>query len=122
MAGSLRRRCLRYLHGLTGEAVRRGYDVQEQPIAAQHRGRTTTYGRPDVPDYSRREGELNILVSGFSYRVTIDQEHPETEDDERYDQLVVWVRGPGQPLKAASLADPNANEKAETLLNRLRPE
>ncbi len=96
MCGSLRRRCLLYLHGLTQEAVRRGYTVQEQPIADRHRGRITTYGRPGVPDYSRREGELRIVVNGFSYRITIDQEHSEAADDERYDQLFVWVRGPGQ--------------------------
>lgn len=97
MAGSLRKRSLRYLHGLTREALRRGYAVQEQPIADQHRGRITTYGRPGAKDYSRREGELNIVVDGFSYLVTIDQQHPEAEDDERYDQLYVWVRGPGHP-------------------------
>jgi hypothetical protein len=37
------------------------------------------------------------VVDGFSYLVTIDQQHPEAEDDERYDQLYVWVRGPGHP-------------------------
>ncbi len=95
MGGSLRHRCLLYLHGLTQEAVRRGYGVQAQPIADRHRGRITTYGRPGVPDYSRREGELNLLVNGFSYLITIDQQHPEAEDLERYDQLYVWVRGPG---------------------------
>lgn len=95
MVASLRHRCLLYFHGLTQEAVRRGYHVQEQPIAAEHRGRITTYGRPGVPDYSRREGELNIVVDGFIYRITIDQLHPEAEDDERYYQLDVWVRGPG---------------------------
>jgi hypothetical protein len=56
------------------------------------------HGRPGVPDYSRREGELKIVVDGFAYRVTIDQEHPEAKDDERYEQLFVWVRGPGQHL------------------------
>jgi hypothetical protein len=95
MGGSLRHRCLLYFHGLTQEAVRRGYGVQAQPIAHRHRGRITTYGRPGVPDYSRREGELNLLVNGFSYLITIDQQHPEAEDLERYDQLYVWVRGPG---------------------------
>ena len=97
MPGSLRHRCLLYLHGLTQGAVRRGYVVREEPIAAKQRGRITTYGRPGVPDYSLREGELNIVVNGFSYRITIDQLHPEAEDHERYDQLYVWVRGPGQP-------------------------
>jgi hypothetical protein len=95
MSSSLRHRCLLYLHGLTQEAVRRGYVVREEPIAAKRRGRITTYGRPGVPDYSLREGELNIVVNGFSYRITIDQLHPEAEDDERYDQLYVWVRGLG---------------------------
>jgi hypothetical protein len=97
MGASLRHRCLLYLHGLTQEALRRGYSVQEQPIADQYRGRITTYGRPGAKDYSRREGELNIVVDGFSYRITIDQQHPEAEDDERYDRLYVWVRGPGHP-------------------------
>jgi hypothetical protein len=95
MGGSLRHRCLLYFHGLTQEAVRRGYGVQAQPIADRHRGRITTYGRPGVPDYSRREGELNVVVDGFSYLITVDQQHPEAEDLERYDQLYVWVRGPG---------------------------
>jgi hypothetical protein len=95
MGGSLRHRCLLYLHGLTQEAIRRGYTVQEQPIADKHRGRITTYGRPGVPDYSCREGELNIVVDGFSYRITIDQQHPEAEDLDRFCQLYVWVRGPG---------------------------
>lgn len=95
ICASLRHRCLLYFHGLTQEAVRRGYTVQQQPIADSHRGRITTYGRPGAKDYSRREGELNIVVDHFSYLVTIDQQHPEAEDDERYDQLDVWVRGPG---------------------------
>ncbi|MBB4910555.1 hypothetical protein [Actinophytocola algeriensis] len=97
MGGSLRQRSLLYLHGLTQEAVRRGYAVQEQPIADQHRGRITTYGRPGAKDYSRREGELNIVVDGFSYRITIDQQHPEADDDDRYGRLYVWARGPGHP-------------------------
>jgi hypothetical protein len=86
---------LLYFHGLTQEAVRRGYAVREQPIAPEHRGRITTYGRPGAKDYSRREGELNIVVDGFTYLITIDQQHPEAEDDDRYDQLDVWIRGPG---------------------------
>jgi hypothetical protein len=97
MGGSLRQRSLRYLHGLTQEALRRGHAVQEQPIADQHRGRITTYDRPGAKDYSRREGELNLVVDGFSYRITIDQQHPEAEDDEQYDRLYVWVRSPGHP-------------------------
>lgn len=95
MCASLRHRCLLYFHGLTQEAVRRGYTVQQQPIADAHRGRTTTYGRPGAKDYSRREGELNIVVDHFLYLITIDQQHPEAEDDERYDRLYVWVRGTG---------------------------
>lgn len=95
MGASVRHRSLLYLHGLTREAVRRSYSVREQPIAPEHRGRITTYGRPGANDYSRREGELNIVIDGFSYRVMIDQQHPEAEDDERYGQLYVWVRGPG---------------------------
>jgi hypothetical protein len=35
------------------------------------------------------------VVDGFSYLITIDQQHPEAEDDERHEQLYVWVRGPG---------------------------
>lgn len=95
MCASLRHRCLLYFHGLTQEAVRRGHTVQQQPIADEHRGRITTYGRPGARDYSRREGQLNIVVDHFSYLITIDQQHPEAEDDERYDRLDVWVRGPG---------------------------
>jgi hypothetical protein len=95
MGASLRHRCLLYFHGLTQEAGRRGYTVQEQPIAPEHRGRITTYGRPGAKDYSRREGELNIVIDGFSYLVMIDQQHPEAEDLDRYRQLYIWVRGPG---------------------------
>jgi hypothetical protein len=64
MPGSLRQRCLLYLHGLTREAVRRGYVVREQPVALHYRGKITTYGRPAQPDYSRREGELDLVVDG----------------------------------------------------------
>jgi hypothetical protein len=36
MGGSLRQRSLLYLHGLTREALRRGYTVAEEPIADRH--------------------------------------------------------------------------------------
>jgi chemotaxis protein histidine kinase CheA len=50
MAPSLRHRCLLYFHGLTQEVIRRSYAVREQPIAPEHRGRITTYGRPGAKD------------------------------------------------------------------------
>ena len=96
MHESLRHRGLLYFHGLVSEAVRRGHSVRELAIGDRYRGRITTYGRPGVPDYSLRHGELAIVVRDYSYTVTVDQEHPEAEEMERFDQLVVTVRGPGQ--------------------------
>lgn len=114
MGPSLRHRCLLYFHGLTQEAVRRGYAVREQSIAPEHRGRFTTYGRSGAKDYSRREGELNIVVDGFSYLVMIDQQHSEAEDLDRYCQLYVWVRGPVHPTTAAVPAGTMASAPPST--------
>lgn len=115
MAGSLRHRCLLYLDGLTQEAVHCGYGVQAQPIDDCHRRSHTTYGRPGVPGYFRREGELNIVVNHFFYRITIDQQHPEAEDDERYDQLYVWAVVPAIPLTAVVPAGATASGPPSTI-------
>jgi hypothetical protein len=90
MPGSLRQRCLLYLHGLTREAVCRGYVVREQPVALRYRGKITTYGRPGQPDYSRREGELDLVVDGLSCTVEIAEKHPQAVD-ERWERLVVTL-------------------------------
>jgi hypothetical protein len=88
MPGSVRHRALLYLHGLIREARRRGHTVCDRPVAAHHRGKINTYGRPDRPDYSRREGELDIVVNGVTATIEITEKHPEATD-ERFGRLVV---------------------------------
>jgi hypothetical protein len=55
----VRSRCF---HGLTQEAARGGYTVREQPIACEHRGRITTYGRPVC-----RSAGVDALVDVFGH-------------------------------------------------------
>jgi hypothetical protein len=92
MPGRLRQRAVLYLHGLTAEAIRRGHTVASRPVAARHRGVINTYGHRDQPDYSRREGELDILVEGVAATVEIKEKHPESTDPDRGDRLIVTLR------------------------------
>ncbi|MEU3337487.1 hypothetical protein [Streptomyces sp. NPDC006668] len=90
MPSALRRRALLLFQGLAAEAVRRGHKVQDHPVADHNRSRPYTYGGQHFPSrYSRREGELDVLVGGFTYAVTIQQEFPQSTDPERSRKLVI---------------------------------
>ncbi|MGQ4386589.1 hypothetical protein [Streptomyces sp. SAS_270] len=73
MPSTLRRRALLLLQGLVGEAVRRGYSVQESPAR------------------SWRAGEVDVVVDGFTCTVTIQQEFPQSENPERSGKLVIQL-------------------------------
>jgi hypothetical protein len=89
MPASLRRRSLLVLHGLTREASRRGYQVRECPVPERYRYQYLDRNRPGQRTYFRRDGQLNIVIDSFAYLVTITQESPNAEDDERWQRLVV---------------------------------
>ncbi|WP_435610311.1 hypothetical protein [Streptomyces sp. C10-9-1] len=86
----LRRRSLLLLQGLAAETVRRGHEVKEHRVPDRYRSRAYTYaGRHYPSGYSRREGELDVSVGGFTYTVTIQQESPQATDPERSKNLVM---------------------------------
>ncbi|MEU5434677.1 hypothetical protein AB0G73_15065 [Streptomyces sp. NPDC020719] len=85
-----RRRALRLFEGLAAEAVRRGHRVEEHPVPDRHRSRGYSYnGRYTSASYSRRDGELDLVVDDFTYTVTIKQESPQAADPERSEKLVI---------------------------------
>ncbi|MGD3108963.1 hypothetical protein [Streptomyces sp. YGL11-2] len=90
MPAELRRRALRVFQGLAAEAVRQGHRVEERPVPDRYRSRGYSYnGRYMPPSYSRREGELDLVVDGFTYTVTIKQESPQAADPERSEKLML---------------------------------
>ncbi|MFE9532632.1 hypothetical protein [Streptomyces sp. NPDC006691] len=90
MPSALRRRALLLFQGLAAEAVRRGHKVKDHPVADRHRSRPYSYdGRYFPSGYSRRDGELDVLVDGFTYTATIQQEFPQSSDPERSGRLVI---------------------------------
>ncbi|MFD7016391.1 hypothetical protein [Streptomyces sp. NPDC059928] len=85
-----RRRALRVLQGLAAEAVRRGHGVEERPVPDRYRNRGYSYnGRYTPSSYSRREGELDLIVDDFTYTVTIKQESPQAAEPERSKRLML---------------------------------
>ncbi|MGW7098395.1 hypothetical protein [Streptomyces sp. NPDC054838] len=90
MPAPLRRRSLLLLQGLAAETVCRGYEVKEHRVPNRYRSRAYTYAGKHYPSgYSRREGELDVIVGGFTYTVTIQQESPQSTDPERSKSLVI---------------------------------
>ncbi|MFJ2916652.1 hypothetical protein [Streptomyces sp. NPDC087307] len=90
MPAPLRRRSLLLLQGLAAEAVRRGHKVEEHEVPSRRRSRAYTYnGRHYPSSYSLREGELDLVVNGFTYTITIQQESPQSTDPERSKSLVI---------------------------------
>ncbi|MEU9000583.1 hypothetical protein [Streptomyces sp. NPDC048551] len=90
MPAPLRRRSLLLLQGLAAETVRRGHKVKEREVPSRRRSHAYTYnGRHYPPSYSLREGELDLVVNGFTYTVTIQQESPQSTDPERSKSLVI---------------------------------
>ncbi len=90
MPAPLRRRSLLLLQGLAAEAVRRGHKVKEHEVPSRRRSHAYTYnGRHYPSSYSLREGELGLVVDGFTYTVTIQQESPQSTDPERSKSLVI---------------------------------
>ncbi|MFJ2215006.1 hypothetical protein ACIQVO_31880 [Streptomyces sp. NPDC101062] len=85
-----RRRALRIFQGLAAEAVRRGHKVEDHPVPERYRNRGYSYnGRYEPPSYSRREGELKLVVGEFKYTVTIKQKSPQSSDPQRAEKLVL---------------------------------
>lgn len=88
MPAALRRRSLLLLQGLAAETVRRGHEVRDHDVPARHRSHAYTYnGRHHPSSYSRREGELDLVVNGFTYTITVQQESPQSTDPERSKSL-----------------------------------
>ncbi|MBB5152932.1 hypothetical protein [Saccharopolyspora phatthalungensis] len=88
MQKELRRRCLLLLQGLAAEAAKRGHKITEQPVSERHHH--YGYGtRSGGPRYSRRDGHINLVVSDFSYTVTIRQLSPQSEDPDKARRLVI---------------------------------
>lgn len=95
MPPDVRNRALRFLQGLAAEAVRRGYEVRERPVDERYHRRYYGYRNADVPRYSRRDGQIDIVIHDFTYTVTIEQERPNSEVAERTKLLVVKLGGYG---------------------------
>ncbi|GAA0528930.1 hypothetical protein [Saccharopolyspora erythraea] len=94
MPKDLRRRCLLILQGLAAEATRRGHKVMNKPVAERHHHHYYGYGtRPAEPQYSRRDGELNVVVNDFSYTVTIQQATPQSADPAKTQRLLIELNG-----------------------------
>ncbi|WP_245600856.1 hypothetical protein [Streptomyces sulphureus] len=91
MPAAMRRRALLLLQGLAAEAVRRGHQVKEHPVADYHRSHAYySYNGQYIPSrYSRHEGEVTLDVGDFTYTVTIKKEFPQSEDAERASKLVI---------------------------------
>lgn len=90
MPAPLRRRSLLLLQGLAAEAVRRGHKVKEHEVPSRRRSHAYTYNGQHYPSsYSLREGELDLVVNGFTYTVTIQQESPQSTDPERSKSIVI---------------------------------
>ncbi|WP_406505385.1 hypothetical protein [Streptomyces sp. NBC_00212] len=90
MPAELRRRALRLFQALVAEAVRRGHKVADHPVADRHRRHGYSYnGRVTAPSYSRRNGELNLVVGKFTCTVTIQQESPQSSDPLRAEKLML---------------------------------
>lgn len=90
MPSALRRRALLLFQRLAAEAVRRGHKVKDRPVADRHRSRPYSYDGKYFPSgYSRRDGELDVLVDGFTYTVTVQQQFPQSTDPERSGRLVI---------------------------------
>ncbi|MFG3342610.1 hypothetical protein [Glycomyces sp. NPDC048151] len=75
MPPDLRLRSLLLLQAITAAAVDQGWKVTE-PAVEGHRHRNSYYQHS--PPY--REGEIQIGIDGFTYKVTIDQEFPQSAD------------------------------------------
>lgn len=87
----LRRRSLLLLQGIAAEAVRRGHKVKEHGVPSRRRSRVyTSYDGRHLPSsYSLREGELDLVVNGFTYTITIQQKPPQSTDPEGSKSLVI---------------------------------
>jgi hypothetical protein len=88
MPKDLRRRCLLILHGLAAEVSNRGHKITTKPVSDRDHFHYS-YGRPDGPRYSRREGELDLEINNFTYTVTIQQVSPQSADLEKAQRLVI---------------------------------
>lgn len=90
MPPALRQRALLLAQALAAEAVRRRHVVKDHPASDHHHRQMYAYdGRHYPSTYSRREGELDVLVADFTYTVTIQQEFPQSTDPERSSKLVI---------------------------------
>ncbi|MGW4727585.1 hypothetical protein ACWEQC_00010 [Streptomyces shenzhenensis] len=105
MPAPLRRRSLLLLQGLAAEAVRRGHNVKEHEVSSRRRSHAYTYNGQHYPSsYSLREGEVDLVVNGFTYTVTIQQESPQSTDPERSKSLVIEL-GYSQASRQSRWAD-----------------
>ncbi len=89
----LRRRALLLFHALVLEAGRRGYEIRESPVDLRYQYQHDRYypRPPGSPKYFRREGEVKIVIDGFTYTVSIRQEAPESAKPERWQALVLQL-------------------------------
>lgn len=73
MAAGRRRRCLLILQSLAAESERRRHAVTDERVAVDtpDNPRIHVHGRHYPSRYSRRENEIRIGISEFSYTVSI---------------------------------------------------
>lgn len=72
MPSALRCRALLLPQALAAEAVRRGHRVKDRPSRC-----------------TEREGEVDVVVDGSAYTVTIKQEFPQSTNPERSGRLLI---------------------------------
>lgn len=88
MPPALRRRALLLLQGLAAEAERRKYKVR-QPSVPDSDQRSAHYYNGRYFPASCREGALEIVITGFTYTVTVKKEFPQSADPDRSQQLAL---------------------------------
>ncbi|MEV5303492.1 hypothetical protein [Amycolatopsis methanolica] len=96
MPKTRRHRCLRVFQALAAEAVRRGYEVKNVPVDQRHHFNYYRYGpHPSGARYSRRDGEIKLVINSFSFEVKIEEASPNSEDPEKQKRLLIDL-GPYQ--------------------------
>jgi len=89
MPKAIRQRSLLILQALVAEVCHRGYQVTKKPVAESDHFHYYGYGDRPEQRYSRREGELNIIVDGFTYAVAIQETSPQSEDPDKIGRLTI---------------------------------
>lgn len=120
MPKDLRRRCLLILQGLAAEADRRGHKIKDCPVREEHR---YYYGySSNGPNYSRRSGEVDVEIDSYRYTVTIQQESPQSANDEKVRRLQIELpayRAEGRQYRWADRKTRSVEEALPAVLHEL---